>query len=120
MIENTPSDFLLTEEDSIEYLLFLSRTYWNNLATIDIIDYEKLIYIELEFPDNYQIQNLISILKENIFKNYKYKNKLLSRIIDNNLLKMNQIDFRDIRNTYFMDNIRSINTVYHKGKEVRN
>jgi hypothetical protein len=40
LIENTPSSFLLNENDAKEYLLFLNRTDWNNLATVDIIDYE--------------------------------------------------------------------------------
>lgn len=119
MINNTPSNFLLNEEESLEYLLFLNRTYWNNLATVDIIDYEKLIYIELNFPNNYEIQNLISIIKENIYKNYKYKNKLLSRILDNNIFNNNKLYFNQVKHTYFMDNIKSVNTIHREEKEVR-
>lgn len=114
LIENTPSSFLLNENDAKEYLLFLNRTDWNNLATVDIIDYEQLIYFELTYPENYEIQNLLNILKENICKNYIYKKKFLSRIIDKNIFQ-NDIPSHDkIYQTFFMDNINSINSAYTK------
>ena len=69
-------------ESAKKYLLFINKTLWNNLSTIDIIDYERLIYIELTFPEDEEIQNLVQILKENICKNYKFKWKYINRLID--------------------------------------
>jgi hypothetical protein len=46
----------MNENEALEYLYFLDRTNNNNLSTIDLIDYEKLIYIELNFLDNIKIQ----------------------------------------------------------------
>ena len=48
----------------IDYLKIWNRTSLNNGSTIDLIDYEQLIYYELTYKDDEDIQLLISILKE--------------------------------------------------------
>lgn len=80
LLEATPAGY--TEEEAIKYLLILNRTWWNNTYNTDVFDYEKIIYLEQAFPDNYQIQNLIEILKENIAKNYRLKQQYLNRLSD--------------------------------------
>ena len=57
LLEATPAGY--TEEEAIKYLLILNRTWWNNTYNTDVFNYEKIIYLEQTFPDNYQIQNLI-------------------------------------------------------------
>lgn len=81
LLEATPAGY--TEEEAIKYLLILNRTWWNNTYNTDVFNYEKIIYLEQTFPDNYQIQNLIQILKENIAKNYHLKQQYLNRLSDN-------------------------------------
>lgn len=64
--------------------------YWikhPNNAVFDIIDYEKLIYIELNFPDSLDIQELIQQLKVIIAENYLQKKQLMNRLILNNEMK---------------------------------
>lgn len=85
--DSKESSFLLTREQVIEYLKFWSRTRWNGSGTIDVISYEELIYFEVKFKDDKEIQNLISILKENIASLYELKAKWLDNLIDKNLLK---------------------------------
>ena len=70
-IQNKMSDNLITsEDDAIKILKIWNRTDWNNASVIDIIDYKQLIFFELFFEDNMEIQQLINILKESIKDNY--------------------------------------------------
>ena len=73
----------------IDYLKIWNRTSLNNGSTIDLIDYEQLIYYELTYKDDEDIQLLISILKEKIANNYKLKSLLLDNLIDADLYKDN-------------------------------
>lgn len=69
-------------EEAIEYLYFLDRTFYDNLYSIDLIDYEKLIYIEIQFGENKKVLQLISNIKNNISNNFIIKHKYISRITD--------------------------------------
>lgn len=82
------STFLVSnEEEALKYLKWWNRTNWNGASTIDIIDYEKLIYIEMKFGANEEIKNLIKILKEKIMYSYELRKKYMDNIIDTNLYK---------------------------------
>lgn len=102
LIESIPEDDFLTEEQALKYLLALNKTRWTNITANDIFDYEKIIYIENRFKDNYKIQNLIDILKENIAKNYKLKQQYLLRILDQ--IKDSDTTFNNCAG-FFMDDV---------------
>jgi hypothetical protein len=58
MTDDIPDNFfpLLTSEDKVLKLLYLwDRTLNNNGNTLNIIDYEQLIYFELLFKNNIKI-----------------------------------------------------------------
>lgn len=74
------------EEEALEYLYFLDRTYNDNAYTTDLIDYEKLIYIELKFSNNLKIQQLIKLIKQNISNNFLFKHKYIQRLTDKTYL----------------------------------
>ena len=76
-------DAIGTRDELLHYLLILNRTFWNNTYSSDIFDYEKIIYIKYKYVDDYEIQNLINILEENIAKNYKLKQQYIARLTDN-------------------------------------
>ena len=84
LTEYIPSSYPLcnTKEEAKKYLLFLNRTDWDNIAPIDLIDYEKLIYIAQTFKNDDDINNLIQIIFERITRNYIYKQKYLKCITD--------------------------------------
>lgn len=73
-----------TEEKALKYLQYINnpKFYYNNMNNYDIIDYEKLIYIEISFQDNLEIQNLIAQIKQNVSDGYKIKNQYRERVLD--------------------------------------
>lgn len=89
-IMNLPEETSLTlpnsKEEVIKYLKLWNRTPLNNGSTIDIVDYEALIYYEITYKDDEMIQNLIQILKEKIAYNYKIKALLIDNLIDKDIL----------------------------------
>lgn len=86
ILDNTPTDYpvCLTEEEGLKYLEIInSREFgYNNINAYDIIDYEKLIYIETMYPNNQEIQVLLQAIKANIAYGYRLKNQYKNRIID--------------------------------------
>lgn len=74
-----------SKEEVIEYLKLWNRTYMHNGNTINIIPYEELIYYEIQYKDDNEIQNLIQILKEKIAYFYRLKALLLDNLIDKNI-----------------------------------
>ena len=84
LVDNIPNETCLyTEDEAREYLLILNRTWWDNGSSIDVTDYEKLIYIKVTYKDNPDIQNLVSIIEEKVCDNYIFKQKYIKRITDN-------------------------------------
>lgn len=81
-----------TEKDALNYLYFLDRTYFDNSYSSDLVDYEKLIYIEYNFSQNKTIQQLLKNIKENISNNYLLKYKYIARLTDD--LYINEINKR--------------------------
>lgn len=97
LIDNVPEDkAIYTEEEALHYLLIVNRTWWNGTYSINVIDYEKLIYIEKTFPDNIEIQRLIDIIKENTAKNFRLRRQYIARLSD------------DIKDPDILDNASTI------------
>lgn len=87
LIHNTPTEYPLCEDeqDALLYLkLLLDKDFlYLNWLNYDIIDYEKIIYIEMNFSNNEEIKSLLDVLKTNISNNYITKNNYLNRIKSN-------------------------------------
>lgn len=86
ILDSTPCSFPvpLDEQQATNYLtIILDKDFlYNNIDCYDILDYEKIIYIENKFNNNNKIQDLISKIKENIAYAYELKNKYRNRILD--------------------------------------
>lgn len=76
-----------SKEEVLKYLKFWNRTQLNNSNTIDIVNYEQLIYYEMAYKDDKDIQILIQTIKENIAYNYKIKALLIDNYVDKDLYK---------------------------------
>lgn len=50
-----------------------------NDSNYDLIDYEYLIYIYINYIDNQEILNKINTIFSKIANNYEYKTKLISQ-----------------------------------------
>lgn len=84
LIDDIPNldDFIENKKSIIEYLKFLNRTGCHNESPFDIIDYEKLIYLELKYPNDNEILQLLNLIKIKIANGYEEKNKLIQRYTD--------------------------------------
>lgn len=86
ILNNTPINYpvCLSVSEALNYLTFINSNdfQYNNISNYDIIDYEKLIYIETNFNDNIEIQELLKEIKSNIAFAYKLKNQYKNRIFD--------------------------------------
>lgn len=103
MIDDIEPEFPLitNEQDALKYLYFLDQTYANSSAVYNIIDYELIIYIELFFQNNKEIQQLLTSIKSNVYHDFIAKHKYIKRLTDDlckqNLPKIPQ-DFCHYRN----------------------
>ena len=70
------------EKEALDYLYFIDRTLYDNAYSLDIINYEKLIYIEQTFFMNKTVQQLFVNIKENIANNFLIKHKYIQRLTD--------------------------------------
>ncbi len=90
-ISNMPSENSLSlpnsKEETINFLKWWNRTCMNNGSTVDIFSYEDLIYYEIKYKDDKEIQNLIQILKEKIARLYELKAKWMDTLIDKEIYK---------------------------------
>lgn len=84
LIDNTKNikDLPNTEEEALNYLKYIGSPYfaYKNDNNYDAYNYEKIIYIEMNFLTNIEIQEKIKELKTMISNNYAYKSKYLNRI----------------------------------------
>lgn len=86
LLTNTPLTYpvCLNEEEAITYLKYINSddfTY-NNIGNYDVIDYEKIFYIEIIYGENEIIQSLLNDIKKNIAAGYVFKNQYKNRIFD--------------------------------------
>lgn len=90
-ISNMPNENSLTlpnsRDEVIKFLKWWNVTNMHNASTADILSYEQLIYYELKYKEDKEIQNLIQILKEKIAKFYELKAKWLDNLIDGDIYK---------------------------------
>lgn len=71
----------LSEENILNKLqIWIDNSQYKPL---DIINYEELIYFELYFKDNQNVQNKIQELKQIIHDNYKFKQQLIYKVTHN-------------------------------------
>lgn len=85
MCDDIPGDFfpLLTSEEKVLKLLYLwDRTLNDNSSSLNIIDYEQLIYFELLFKNNVKIQQLINNIKATTYSKYILRHKYIKRLTD--------------------------------------
>ena len=86
LLINTPLTYpvCLNEEEALTYLKYINRDdfQYNNIANYDILDYEKILYIEVSFPDNEEIQKLLTQIKANIATGYAIRNQYKNRLFD--------------------------------------
>lgn len=87
--ENTPffnntfkyNNFQITLEQAKQYLkFFLNNEQYMNAYLYDLMNYEKLIYIEMTYFDDEDICYMIKKLKTIIADNWLKKQQLLNRI----------------------------------------
>ena len=80
----TLSCYVLIDEDSYDKNMAQRELdFWienPNDSIYNLINYEKLIFFELHFPDDIDIQTRINILKEIISKNYIMKKKFINHL----------------------------------------
>lgn len=71
----------INENNCIQYLNnILNYSDILNDSLNPLIDYEKLIFLEIKFNNHPEIQNLLKQIKFRINNNYIYKQKYLIRI----------------------------------------
>lgn len=104
LLINTPTDYpiILTEEEALNYLNYINQNnfLYNNISNYDIIDYEKLIFIEYIFIDNQNIQKLLIEIKKNIANGYYLKNQYKNRIFDFKDITLDPVNI-DYSNGYY-------------------
>ena len=83
---NTPLSYpvAVTEEEALKYLNLINRDdfMYNNVHCYDIIDYQKLIFLEVHFADSSEVQEKIQVIKNAIAEGYKIQNQYRNRILD--------------------------------------
>lgn len=86
LLINTPLTYpiCLNEKEALAYLKYINRDdyQYNNIANYDVLDYEKIIYIEVSFPNNEEIQKLLTKIKDNIATGYALRNQYKNRLFD--------------------------------------
>ena len=104
LLTNTPTNYpiTITETEALDYLNYINKSnfLYNNISNYNIIDYEKLIFIEYTFINNQEIQELLIEIKKNIADGYYIKNQYKNRIFDFKNIILNPIDI-DYSNGYY-------------------
>ena len=106
MTDHIPRSFPLisTEKDALKYLYLIDGAAANASTIYNVIDYELLIYLELYFQDNQEIQQLLSNIKTNIYHNFILKHKYIMRITDD-LCTNNFPEFRNNSAEYYYEEL---------------
>lgn len=106
MTDYIPRSFPLitSEQDALKYLYMIDCTAANPTCVYNIIDYELLIYIELYFQNNEEIQQLLTHIKENIYHSFILKHKYIARITDD-VCKNNFPNFKDNSAEYYYEQL---------------
>lgn len=86
LVFNTPIEYPLCadREQALRYLKIINSPnfYYNSFSNYNIIDFEKIIYLDEVFKNDEEIQKLLLEVKGQIARSYNYKNQYLKRITD--------------------------------------
>ena len=86
LVFNTPIEYPLCadREQAFRYLKIINSPnfYYNSFSNYNIIDFEKIIYLDEVFKNDEEIQKLLLEVKGQIARSYNYKNHYLKRITD--------------------------------------
>ena len=86
LVFNTPIEYPLCadREQALRYLKIINypNFYYNSFSNYNIIDFEKIIYLDEVFKNDEEIQKLLLEVKGQIARSYNYKNQYLKRITD--------------------------------------
>lgn len=74
------NNFSESESEAIYYLNILLNKNMLNNSCYNNINYEKLIYIEVNYKDNVEIQFLLNKIKQQIAENWLKKQQILNRL----------------------------------------
>lgn len=84
LVNNTNINFplYLERQEILKYLKLINsfNKFYSNMCNFDLIDYQRLIYIEENYSDDEEIINLIKTIKQRISESYIYKHKYLKRL----------------------------------------
>lgn len=106
MTDHIPKTFPLisSEEEALKYLYLIDRSIANSSTVYNVIDYELLIYLELYFQNNEEIQQLIVNIKENVYHSFILKHKYVLRLTDD-LCKNNFPAFVESSTNYYYEEL---------------
>lgn len=109
----------IEREQTLKYLKLINsfNKFYSNLCNYDLIDYQRLIYIENIYQDDEEIIQLIKEIKARISDSYIYKHKYIKRITN----PIPRERFDSYYDEYLVDSLE-INTerIYNKKKEKNN
>ena len=82
LVDNTNSPLILERQQAFKYLTLINNLnpYYSSNCNYDLIDYQKIIYIEETFKDDEEIILLINKIKKTISNSYLYKHKYIKRL----------------------------------------
>ena len=102
MTDHIPKTFPLisSEEEALNDLYLIDGSIANSSTVYDIIDYELLIYLELDE----EIQQLIVNIKENVYHSFILKHKYVLRLTDD-LCKNNFPVFVESSTNYYYEEL---------------
>lgn len=85
LVNNTDNLLILEREQAFRYLTLINNLgpYYSNNCNYDLIDYQKIIYIEEVFNNDEEIIFLINKIKKAISEAYSYKQKYIKRLTNN-------------------------------------
>lgn len=69
------NNFIYSQQEALIYL----KNIYNN-KSYDLIDYEKFIYIDVNFSNNNEIQYFINKIKQDISNNWFKKQQFINRL----------------------------------------
>lgn len=84
LVLNTKTEYPLcnSKEEALKYLKLIDHPdfFYGTFSNYDIIDYPKLIYIEVEFGDDEEIKKILNSIKNTIKSAFIYKHQYFQRI----------------------------------------
>lgn len=84
LVDSTNNQQILKRQQALQYLNLINNlgSYYSSNCNYDLINYQKIIYIEETFKDDEEIMSLINSIKKTISSSYAYKCKYIKRLIN--------------------------------------